>query len=399
MEHKQVWIFLRLENPGPETQIQLRWKRGGRDRGGLKLKLGHSPNWRTWARRRFQPGDEGHWRVEVLDSAGLLLEEVAYELQGVEVKQEPEPPPKPQRRSELQAPLESSKPLDTALEQTPDSCRVLALLRLKTLDPEARYSVAQINIAAQPKIQRAPGLLLRDAQTFYTLRVWRQSEHEESREGEIERVWDLLLAQRLPGGPVQIWQGYPAHLPPPRQPLPAGLSFEESNTLEILGILGPFIGLDAQLRGFHEGGAFDHSRYLSLRAPGRSVHMGRLLDQDLQRGFGLKDSAQDLRKIALSLRAEPPLLLSRLKGEQRALPLKLPERLGLQLPQKGRYSMTCGNLGLRGEALWVQAKREKEQRLKTPPLLGLLGVIWLRMGEESPLELHRMRWKSMAPSP
>jgi len=40
----------------------------------------NGPNWRTFSTKAIRPGDEGSWRVDVVDPAGAVLKSVPFEV-------------------------------------------------------------------------------------------------------------------------------------------------------------------------------------------------------------------------------------------------------------------------------------------------------------------------------
>ena len=77
-----VWAYVRVNNPGNATHIQMLWKRDNEVRAQMRLRVGKSPRWRTWSRMRLRQFDVGEWTVEVRDDDGLLIHELLFDVKG-----------------------------------------------------------------------------------------------------------------------------------------------------------------------------------------------------------------------------------------------------------------------------------------------------------------------------
>lgn len=75
---RKVWAWTALENPGDDTSITMVWKHRTREKHRVKLKVGHSKQWRTWSHHTLAAEDAGAWQVEVRDADERLLEVLEF---------------------------------------------------------------------------------------------------------------------------------------------------------------------------------------------------------------------------------------------------------------------------------------------------------------------------------
>ncbi len=75
---RKVWAWAALENPGDDTSITMVWKHRTREKHRVKLKVGHSKQWRTWSHHTLTAEDAGAWQVEVRDADERLLEVLEF---------------------------------------------------------------------------------------------------------------------------------------------------------------------------------------------------------------------------------------------------------------------------------------------------------------------------------
>lgn len=75
----QLYCFTRIVGAAEPTEVAHLWYRGEElmSRTVLSVK---SPSWRTWSTKKFLPEWQGHWRVEIRDAAGELLQTLTFEL-------------------------------------------------------------------------------------------------------------------------------------------------------------------------------------------------------------------------------------------------------------------------------------------------------------------------------
>ena len=70
-----AFVFVRLNNPGPPTEVSFVWYRDELKQSIVKAKVGRSRAWRTWSSARLSPGT---WRVDVLSPDGSLIGEKSF---------------------------------------------------------------------------------------------------------------------------------------------------------------------------------------------------------------------------------------------------------------------------------------------------------------------------------
>ena len=82
----QLWAWVKVSNAtDAATKITMLWKRAGQVKSRVELRIGVSPGWRTWSRRRIGPRDTGSWTIEILDDKGGLLDKLSFEVGGGKV--------------------------------------------------------------------------------------------------------------------------------------------------------------------------------------------------------------------------------------------------------------------------------------------------------------------------
>ena len=76
-----VWAFTKVKNTGAETHVRMVWKKDGKVRSNVQLRVGKSPGWRTWSKHKMRSDkDLGDWVVEVQDVDGNVLEEIDFKV-------------------------------------------------------------------------------------------------------------------------------------------------------------------------------------------------------------------------------------------------------------------------------------------------------------------------------
>lgn len=76
-----VWAFTKVKNTGAETHVRMVWKKDGKVRSNVQLRVGKSPGWRTWSKHKMRSNkDLGEWVVEVQDADGNVLEEIDFKV-------------------------------------------------------------------------------------------------------------------------------------------------------------------------------------------------------------------------------------------------------------------------------------------------------------------------------
>ncbi len=78
LRQKKLWAWVKVNNDEAPTEIKMVWKRNGRVRSQVTLKVGVSPAWRTWSSKTLGPKDAGDWSVEVFDGYGKKIGETAF---------------------------------------------------------------------------------------------------------------------------------------------------------------------------------------------------------------------------------------------------------------------------------------------------------------------------------
>jgi hypothetical protein len=69
-----------VRNKDAETEVTMVWTRDGVERARTPVKVGTSPGWRTWTRKRLGKRDAGAWQLEVLAADGDSLGKLSFEV-------------------------------------------------------------------------------------------------------------------------------------------------------------------------------------------------------------------------------------------------------------------------------------------------------------------------------
>ncbi len=78
---EKLWAYVGVKNDEAPSHITMVWKRNGKERSRVKLKVGTSPYWRTWSSKVIdRKKDPGKWTVEVQDAAGQVIKTMSFEL-------------------------------------------------------------------------------------------------------------------------------------------------------------------------------------------------------------------------------------------------------------------------------------------------------------------------------
>ena len=75
-----IWAWTKVKNRVALTHITHVWKRDGKVRARVGLRVGKSPGWRTWSKKRISAKDVGAWEVEVLADDGTLLDTLTFDI-------------------------------------------------------------------------------------------------------------------------------------------------------------------------------------------------------------------------------------------------------------------------------------------------------------------------------
>ena len=76
-----AWVS--VNNPEAPTKITMVWRRDGKVRSKVNLKVGVSPRWRTWSRSSIREYDAGEWTVEIYDEQNHLLDTIDFTIRKV----------------------------------------------------------------------------------------------------------------------------------------------------------------------------------------------------------------------------------------------------------------------------------------------------------------------------
>jgi hypothetical protein len=77
---EKVWAFIKVRNTLRDTKVRMVWKRDGKTRMQVNLKVGKSKGWRTWSYRKMGHRDVGAWTIDVLDMRGETLHTMAFDV-------------------------------------------------------------------------------------------------------------------------------------------------------------------------------------------------------------------------------------------------------------------------------------------------------------------------------
>jgi hypothetical protein len=77
---EKVWAFIKVKNTNEPTKIRMVWKKDGKARMDVKLRVGKSKGWRTWSYRTIRKRDVGQWTVDVLTLEGDKLHTMKFEV-------------------------------------------------------------------------------------------------------------------------------------------------------------------------------------------------------------------------------------------------------------------------------------------------------------------------------
>jgi len=75
-----VWAWISVANSGDKTPVTMLWQRDGVVRSRMTLDIGKSPRWRTWSRKTLRSADVGTWTIDVIDSEGMTLDILTFEV-------------------------------------------------------------------------------------------------------------------------------------------------------------------------------------------------------------------------------------------------------------------------------------------------------------------------------
>ena len=75
----RLYCFTKISGAQSPTQIAHVWYHGADERARVDLDVS-SDSWRTWSSKIIQAHEVGSWRVDVIDSAGTVLNELQFEI-------------------------------------------------------------------------------------------------------------------------------------------------------------------------------------------------------------------------------------------------------------------------------------------------------------------------------
>ena len=77
---EKVWAFIKVKNKKAPTKLRMVWKRHGKERMAIDLRVGKSSGWRTWSYKRISKHDVGEWSVDVLTQDGKTIHTMSFEI-------------------------------------------------------------------------------------------------------------------------------------------------------------------------------------------------------------------------------------------------------------------------------------------------------------------------------
>jgi hypothetical protein len=77
---EKVYCFLEATEIAKDTEVSFVWWHGDKEMHKITLPLQMGPRWRTFAYKNMG-GMKGDWKVEIRDSGGNLLKEVAFKVE------------------------------------------------------------------------------------------------------------------------------------------------------------------------------------------------------------------------------------------------------------------------------------------------------------------------------
>ena len=85
-DSEKIWAFIKVKNKTAPTKLRMVWKRQGKQRMAIDLRVGKSSGWRTWSYKRIGKRDAGKWTVEVFTQEGEKIHTMAFEVQEASVQ-------------------------------------------------------------------------------------------------------------------------------------------------------------------------------------------------------------------------------------------------------------------------------------------------------------------------
>lgn len=70
--------WFELMNPSSAVDLELVWRKDGKENWRFPTNIGKGKNWRTWAEKRIGKRDAGSWTVELVDANGHVYSKLSY---------------------------------------------------------------------------------------------------------------------------------------------------------------------------------------------------------------------------------------------------------------------------------------------------------------------------------
>jgi hypothetical protein len=70
--------WFELKNPSSPMDLELVWKKDGKENWRFPTNVGTGKNWKTWAEKRIGKRDAGAWTVELVDANGYVYSKLSY---------------------------------------------------------------------------------------------------------------------------------------------------------------------------------------------------------------------------------------------------------------------------------------------------------------------------------
>ncbi|TNF30067.1 MAG: DUF2914 domain-containing protein [Deltaproteobacteria bacterium] len=74
----QAWIEAKSEI---DTEVTITWRKEDKVSFEFQMRVGKSPHWRTWARKRVGKKDAGQWYADIRDANGTLLVSMPFTIE------------------------------------------------------------------------------------------------------------------------------------------------------------------------------------------------------------------------------------------------------------------------------------------------------------------------------
>lgn len=74
----QAWIEAKSEI---DTEVTITWRKEDKVAFEFQMRVGKSPHWRTWARKKIGKKDAGQWHADIKDANGTLLVSLPFTIE------------------------------------------------------------------------------------------------------------------------------------------------------------------------------------------------------------------------------------------------------------------------------------------------------------------------------